>query len=314
MEPIHFKLICEQITQEATQNAARSDWPDALLLVGQKYSGADRLIPLMLENIQWDKPPAVVNFADFICDHPNSLNMMMNPGLTRERQYDCHIRDWTMRALDALIERDCGIIYLGDPSDDDTLRRALMKLRFRGYRVTLAAMAVSEKISILREVADYHYKIGISQPTITPHIRQHKSTARHMPLMVGQIERDYLTDTLKVYNDELEEIYSNSLDLDDIIKQGRSAFRNARAAILHEQRRGLTDEEKSACLEMLARIINSMNERRVLKAYESPASAANESLVTEVIDLFWDDIESSSHEELKLKTLGLRPNPSPPAT
>jgi hypothetical protein len=309
---IRLKLVCKQIAEEVTQCAARSACPEALIIVGQQYSGADRLIPRMLENIKWDKPPVVINFADFVCDHPKYLAIMANSGAKLKQRDGNHILGWMTKALDALIERDCGIIHLIDaaePHVNDTLFDVTTKLRARGYRVTLAVMAVCEKISAMREIADYLHKAEISQPTVPPDVERHINTARNMPSLVAQLEGGYLIDALKVYNHELEEIYSNSLDdLDDILNQSYTALDSAKSAVLREQRRGLTEEETAACLDMLARTVSFVKARQVRRtARATPHHATiRELLVLSAIELFWDDVQHSPREELRRDCCALR--------
>lgn len=190
-------------------NAAPTDHPKAILLGGQPGSGKSGLASAALREFSGHGGAVLIDADRMRERNPEYRDLLkFDPQNAADRTHAI-AGAWAIRMTAEAIASKRNVVVDGTMRNPENIKALAERLKANGYEVHVRVLAVREEVSMARSRLRFEAQAAQNGHGRFVHKEQHDAAYQGIPATLRMLEQEKLADSVKVYSESRQEIYSN---------------------------------------------------------------------------------------------------------
>lgn len=221
----------KDVERDALARTIAQDNPKAILLGGQPGSGKSALAAEAIRELRASGGAVVIDADRMREENPRYKQLSREDPQHAADRTQKEAGEWATRLTLAAVENRRNLVVDGTMRSPENIRDLTTRLKDQGYEVEARVLAVDPETSVTRARLRFEEQVAERGTGRFVNKEQHDNAYTGMVESVRALERDKLTDTVRVYDANQRQIYENSQERGDWRKR-------AEAVQVLEQERG----------------------------------------------------------------------------
>ena len=221
----------KDVERDALARTTAQESPKAILLGGQPGSGKSALAAEALRELRANGGAVVIDADRMREENPRYKQLSREDPQHAADRTQKEAGEWATRLTLAAVENRRNLVVDGTMRSPENIRDLTTRLKEQGYEVEARVLAVNPETSMTRARLRFEEQVAERGTGRFVNKEQHDNAYNGMVESVRALERDKLTDSVRVYDANQRQIYENS--------QERGEWKRRAAAVeVVEQERG----------------------------------------------------------------------------
>lgn len=221
----------KDVERDALARTTAQENPKAILLGGQPGSGKSALAAEAIRELRANGGAVVIDADRMREENPRYKQLSREDPQHAADRTQKEAGEWATRLTLAAVENRRNLVVDGTMRSPENIRDLTTRLKEQGYEVEARVLAVNPETSVTRARLRFEEQVAERGTGRFVNKEQHDNAYNGMVESVRALERDKLTDSVRVYDANQRQIYENS--------QERGEWKRRAAAVdVLEQERG----------------------------------------------------------------------------
>lgn len=205
----------KDVERDALARTTPQEHPKAILLGGQPGAGKSALAAEAVRELRASGGAVVIDADRMREENPRYKQLSKEDPQNAADRTQKEAGEWATRLTMAAVENRRNLVVDGTMRSPENIRDLAMRLKDNGYEVEARVLAVNPETSMTRARLRFEEQVAERGTGRFVNKEQHDNAYAGMAESVRALERDKLTDSVRVYDANQRQIYENRQERGD---------------------------------------------------------------------------------------------------